>query len=78
MSVAEYEAMPETLTVREVRVQVTEPGFRVESLVVTTLTDAVTYPKEEISDLYRHRWQVDLSHPDYRSRECLYLGGWAA
>jgi putative transposase len=61
MSVADYATMPETLTVREVRVQVAEPGFRVETLVVvTTLTDADTYGKEDIGDLYRERWQVEL------------------
>jgi hypothetical protein len=49
------------LTVREVRVRVAEPGFRVETLVVvTTLLDADDYPKEAIGDLYRDRWQVEL------------------
>jgi hypothetical protein len=61
MTVEEYQTIPATLTVREVRVRVAEPGFRVETLVVvTTLTDADDYDKEEISDLYRERWQVEL------------------
>jgi hypothetical protein len=35
-------------------VRVAEPGFRVETLVVvTTLTDADAYDKEEISDEWR-------------------------
>src|SRR5437763_17173574 len=61
MSVEEYETIPRTLTVREVQVQVAEPGFRVESLVVvTTLLDSDAYGREAIGDLYRERWQVEL------------------
>ena len=61
LSPEEYATVPATLTVREVRVQVAEPGFRVESLVVvTTLTQAEGYAKEAIGDLYRRRWQVEL------------------
>jgi putative transposase len=56
-----YQRMPETLTVREVHVQVHQPGFRVESLVVvTTLTDADTYTKDDIGELYHQRWLVEL------------------
>jgi Transposase DDE domain len=61
MTAEEYATMPKALAVREVFVQVQEPGFRTESLVVvTTLTDAAAYAKEEIGDLYRERWQVEL------------------
>jgi putative transposase len=56
-----YEGMPETLTVREVHVQVHQPGFRVESLVVvTSLTDAKHYTKDDIAELYHQRWLVEL------------------
>jgi len=61
MTAEEYATMPQTLAVREVFVKVDQPGFRTESLVVvTTLTDADTYAKEDIGDLYRERWQVEL------------------
>ena len=61
MTAEVYQTIPETLTVREVRVRVAEPGFRVATLVVvTTLTDADDYDKEDLSDLYRERWQVEL------------------
>jgi Transposase DDE domain len=61
MSVAEYGTIPETITVREIRFQVAEPGFRVDRLtVVTTLLDATEYAKKDIADLYRERWQVEL------------------
>jgi putative transposase len=61
MTREEYATIPETLTVREVLVKVSEPGFRVETLVVvTTLLDPERYGKEDISDLYRERWQIEL------------------
>jgi len=57
----EYAALPDVLTLREVRVRVAQPGFRTRSLVVvTTLTDAEQYPPEEIAVLYRRRWDAEL------------------
>jgi Transposase DDE domain len=56
-----YDALPATLQLRELRVEVHQPGFRVRELVVvTTLLDARAYPAEEIAELYRQRWQVEL------------------
>lgn len=56
-----YATIPETLTVRELRVRVHVPGFRVRELVVvTTLTDAERYPQEEVARLFRLRWHVEL------------------
>jgi hypothetical protein len=61
MDRAGYEQIPQSITVRLVEVQVHEPGFRVQSLtVVTTLTDADEYPREEIAALYRQRWLAEL------------------
>jgi IS4 transposase len=56
-----YDALPETLRLREVRGQVTTPGCRVEELVVvTTLLDAEAFPKEDILDLYHQRWHAEV------------------
>jgi hypothetical protein len=56
-----YAQMPETLAVRELKVEVAIRGFRTQRLiVVTTLTDAEQYPKAEIARLYRLRWHVEL------------------
>jgi hypothetical protein len=56
-----YATIPETLTVRELKVHVDVPGFRVRELVVvTTLTDAERYPQTEIARMFRLRWQVEL------------------
>jgi putative transposase len=61
MDAATYATMPLTLTVRELRVPVVTPGCRTHELViVTTLTDAATYPKDDIADLYHQRWYVEL------------------
>ena len=61
MDQATYERIPESVRVRLVKVQVQEPGFRVESFwVVTTLTDVMEYPREEIASLYRQRWLAEL------------------
>ena len=56
-----YQALPESLTQRQVEVKVREPGCRVKSLmVVTTLTDAQQYGLAEIGELYHQRWLVEL------------------
>lgn len=61
MSPEQYDRIPETLTLREVRFHVTVPGRRTETLiVVTTLTDPEAYTKEDIAELYGLRWNVEL------------------
>jgi hypothetical protein len=62
MSKAQYASLPCDLTLREVRVIVTQKGFRTQQLViVTTLLDAEEYPATEIAALYRRRWQAELN-----------------
>jgi hypothetical protein len=61
MDAATYERLPDELTLREIRVRVTQKGFRTKVLIlVTTLTDAEQYTHEDLADLYRHRWQAEL------------------
>jgi hypothetical protein len=56
-----YDALPEFLLVRECRVRVKQPGFRVRSLVVaTTLLDAEEYTRKDLAELYRARWNIEL------------------
>jgi len=58
---AAYRAMPASITVREARVRVTQPGFRTRSVVVvTTLLDPKQATKEELAELYRARWHNEL------------------
>jgi hypothetical protein len=61
MDAATYAAMPDQLELREVRVRITEPGFRTKVIVVvTTLLDACTYRAQDLADLYRMRWHAEL------------------
>lgn len=56
-----YQQMPKQLELRLIQVKVTERGFRAKSLnIVTTLTNARQYRREELSTLYRCRWNVEL------------------
>jgi len=62
MDEEQYAALPEQLTVREVRVRVEQRGFRTkEMLVITTLLDADQYPAAALAQLYRRRWQAELN-----------------
>jgi hypothetical protein len=59
---AVYAALPATLSVREVRVAVSCPGFRVRQYeVITTLTDPHAVPAAELGRLYRRRWAAELN-----------------
>jgi Transposase DDE domain len=56
-----YKALPESITVRETRIRVRQPGFRTrEIVVVTTLLDPEQASKEELASLYRARWNNEL------------------
>jgi hypothetical protein len=54
-----------------------QPGRAVQVQKVL-MSDAVTLAAEAVVRLYDLRWQIEISQSDYRSRGCLYLGGWAA
>src|SRR5271165_3151764 len=56
-----YQALPESITVRETRIPVLQPGFRTRSIVVvTTLLDPQQATKEDLGTLYRARWNAEL------------------
>jgi hypothetical protein len=61
MDQATYDALPETMELRELRFPVTQPGYRTtEITIVTTLTDADVYTKADLSELYGFRWNAEL------------------
>lgn len=63
-----YNEMPKSITLRQIAVNVKQPGFRVESfVVVTTLLDTDEYSNDDISQLFRKRWLVEL---DIRAIKC--------
>ena len=56
-----YNALPDSITVREARFRVEQPGFRTRSVVVvTTLLDPAQASREELASLYRARWNNEL------------------
>lgn len=56
-----YDALPDTMLMREIRYQVSPAGFRSREIrIVTTLLDAELYSKEDIAQLYRQRWHCEL------------------
>jgi Transposase DDE domain len=64
-----YAQIPDELKVRELRIKVKQPGFRVDELVlVTTMLDAERYTKEEVATLFLQRWNIEL---DLRSIKCV-------
>jgi hypothetical protein len=67
-SKTEWNALPEELTLRQIKVTVSCPGFRVQQFfIVTTLLDAVQYPATELADLYFQRWDVELFFRDIKT-----------
>jgi hypothetical protein len=63
-----YDRLPPQLEVREVQVNVDVPGFRAESfVVVTSLLGATEYSREDLTNLYRRRWAVELHFRDIKS-----------
>jgi len=56
-----YQTLPDSITVREARIRVGQPGFRTRSIVVvTTLLDPQQATKEDLATLYRERWNAEL------------------
>jgi hypothetical protein len=65
---AQWDQLPEEITVRLVEIMVAVPGFRTQKLVlVTTLLDAPTYSAEALGQLYFRRWAVELFFRDIKT-----------
>ena len=61
MSKKLYQSLPDTLCLREVRVEVSQKGFRCRHLrLVTTLLDPQIYRKQELATAFRCRWHAEL------------------
>ena len=68
MSARLWKRLPATITVRQVRAQITRPGFRTQSLLlITTLLDPVLWPVETLASLYTRRWRVELYFDDIKT-----------
>ena len=79
MSQSDYDALPEKLLVRELRISVKVPGSRSRRItLVTTLTNAQRYTARALARLYRQRWSAEINQACCRSSGSLYVGGSAA
>ena len=64
----EWDALPENIPVRIFRVHLKRNGFRTQTLwIATTLLDPVADPVERIAELYRMRWDIELSFRDLKT-----------
>lgn len=56
--------LPEHWTVRAIRYK--RKGFRA-SMLLTSLTDAAKYPRDEIVALYHDRWEIELGYDEIKT-----------
>jgi hypothetical protein len=63
----EWQALPETMTVRLVRVQAKGRNKKMRTMyIATTLVDK-EYPTEEIAMLYAQRWEIEVKFRDIKT-----------
>jgi hypothetical protein len=68
MSSEDLAKIPDKLTVRIIKFKITAPQMRTRSVIlVTTLLDPMRYPAHEIANVYRQRWQVELTFRNLKS-----------
>lgn len=68
LSPVAWAALPEALSVRLVRTQVRQRGFRTRELtLVTTLLDPQRYPATELLTAYARRWRLELCLDDLKT-----------
>jgi len=64
----DWEGLPDVLLLRQIKVTVNQPGFRVsEFYIITTLLNADIYPADDLADLYFQRWDVELFFRDIKT-----------
>jgi hypothetical protein len=58
---SQWEALPATMEIREVRCTVRRKGYRTRTvIVVTTLLDSALYSSQDLTDLFAERWHCEL------------------
>jgi IS4 transposase len=64
----EWETLPSTLKLRQIKIDVAASGFRVKSFyIITTLLDPDKYPATDLAELYLRRWEVELNFDDLKT-----------
>ena len=68
MTIQQYESLPATLQVRELRYWLPQKGQRTLCVTVaTTLLSALRYPKAKIIELYKVRWSVETHFAELKT-----------
>ena len=63
-----WKRVAEQLSVRIIRFQLPRRGFRPQSITLaTTLLDPQQYPAQDLAQLYRRRWQIELWFRDIKT-----------
>jgi hypothetical protein len=62
MTAEQFATLPASLTVRELRYDIHQKGFRPKQItLVTTLLDETCYPLEVLADLFLQRWRIETN-----------------
>ena len=62
MSKEQFDTLPATVTIRELRFAIVKPGFRPKEITLaTTMLDGDLYSKECLADLFRKRWEIETN-----------------
>ena len=62
MTQAEYDALPDAVTLRELCYKINRKGFRPKQVVlVTTLLDPVKYTAQALAEKYLDRWDIEVN-----------------
>jgi hypothetical protein len=68
LTAEEYAALPQTLSVRVLRLHLEGRGQRTtQVMLATTLRDARTESKEHLAELFARRWQIELNFDDLKT-----------
>jgi hypothetical protein len=68
MPLAQWLGLPQSLTVRVLRVRLSMPGVRVQTItLMTTLLDPKLYPAKEIAEAFRLRWRQEMCFDDLKT-----------
>ena len=68
LSKEQWQALPDTLTVRLIKVNYEDrEGHRKELVLVTSLTDHYRHSGPDLADLYLRRWDIELKFRDLKT-----------
>ncbi|CAA0124091.1 Uncharacterised protein [BD1-7 clade bacterium] len=63
-----WNSLPESIDMRQIKVDITIPGYRTQSVyLLTTLLDETAFLAELIAELYHQRWRIELYFGDIKT-----------